>query len=65
MSPPPLVISPPWGSPPSSDVCAHEAEAHGVAVIGFLAFDAFKNALADEEGNISGPKTVLAESVQV
>lgn len=30
------------------------------AGVRFLAFDAFKNALSDEEGNISGPKTVLA-----
>lgn len=28
--------------------------------IGFLAFDGFKNALSDENGNISGPRTVLA-----
>lgn len=27
---------------------------------GFLAFDAFVNLLADENGNISGPRTVLA-----
>jgi len=30
------------------------------AGIRFLAFDAYKNALADENGNVSGPKTVLA-----
>ncbi|KAI5806351.1 putative mitochondrial tricarboxylate transporter [Geopyxis carbonaria] len=30
------------------------------AGVRFLAFDAFKNLLADENGNISGPKTVLA-----
>ena len=27
---------------------------------GFLAFDAFVDLLADESGNISGPRTVLA-----
>ena len=26
----------------------------------FLAFDAYKNLLADETGHVSGPKTVLA-----
>lgn len=30
------------------------------AGVRFLAFDAFKNALADSEGNVSGPRTVLA-----
>lgn len=30
------------------------------ATSGFWAFDAFKHALQDEAGNISGPRTVLA-----
>lgn len=29
-------------------------------MLGFWSFDAFKHALQDEDGKISGPKTVLA-----